>query len=152
MSSVPQRGQLGVGAQERLQEILGPFARERIDAELRVVGPAPPGVLVLGAIGDEEQETSGGERVDEAVEPRLGLGVDPVQVLEVQQQRLDLALAEDQVRQRFERVLPALARLEPVPSRVLDGHTEERLEGWRGGPQVSPSAESRALILARMSS
>ena len=125
----PQRGQPGVGAEEHLQEILGPFARERIDAELRVVGPVAPGVLVLGAIGDEEQETGGREPVDQAVEPRLGLGVDPVQILEDQEQRLDLALAEDQVPEGFERVLTALARFEPLPPRVLDGHTEERLKG-----------------------
>ena len=124
----PQRGQLGVGAQERLQEILGPFARERIDAELRVVGPVAPGVLVLGAIGDEEQETGGGEPVDQAVEPRLGLGIDPVQILEDQEQRLDLALAEDQVPEGFERVLAALARLEPLPPRV-------RRRAHRGAPR-----------------
>jgi hypothetical protein len=53
-------------------------------------------VLVLGAVGDEEQEMSGGKRVNEAVEPRLSLRVDPVQVLENKQQRLDLALSKDQ--------------------------------------------------------
>ena len=149
----PQRGQLGVGAQERLQEILGPLARQRVDAQLRVVGPVAPGVLVLGAIGDEEQDTSGGEPVDQAVEPRLGLGIDPVQILEDQQQRLDLALAEDQVPEGFERVLAALARVEPLPPRVLDGHTEERRRRLaRRATGLSPSAESRALILARMSS
>jgi hypothetical protein len=53
-------------------------------------------VLVLGAVVDEEQEMSSGKRVNEAVEPRLGLRVDPVQVLDNEQQRLDLALAKDQ--------------------------------------------------------
>jgi hypothetical protein len=33
-------------------------------------------VLVLGAAGDEEQEAGGGDSVDQAVEPRLGLCVE----------------------------------------------------------------------------
>jgi hypothetical protein len=49
--------------------------------------------LVLGAIGHEEQDTGGRERVDQAVEPRLGLGVDPVQVLEDEEERLARALS-----------------------------------------------------------
>jgi hypothetical protein len=109
-------------------------------------------VLVLGAIGHEEQETGGGQPVDQAVEPRLGLGVDPVQILKGEQQGLDLALAQDHVREGFERVLPALARLELLPPRVLDGHTEERLEGGRGGPQAlaergEPRTDPRAHVL-----
>ena len=96
-----------------------------------------------------------GEPVDEAVEPRLGLGIDPVQVFEDQEQRLDLALAQDQVPEGFERVLAALARLEPLPPRACDGHTEERLEGICGGPQAladrgEPRADPRAHVLVRV--
>ena len=125
---LPQRGQLGAGAQKRPQEILGPFAWQRIDAQLRVVAPVSPGVLVLGAIGNEEQETSGEKRVNEAIQPRLGLRVDPVQVLENEQQRLDLTLAKDQAPGDVERVLPALTRVQSVPLRALDRHTEQGRE------------------------
>lgn len=74
-----------------------------------------------------------------------------MQVLEDQQQRLDLALAEDQVPEGFERVLSALARFEPLPPRVLAGHTEERLKGVRGWPQAlaergEPRANPRAHV------
>ena len=109
-------------------------------------------MLVLRAIGDEEQHTGRGQPVDQAVEPGLGLGIDPMQVLEDQEQRLDLALAEDQVREGFERVLPALARVEPLPPLIVDRHTEERLETKRGGPQAlaelrEPCANRRARVL-----
>jgi len=51
-------------------------------------------VAVLGAIVDEEHEARRGQAVDEAIEQGLGLTVDPVQVLEDHNQRLDLALAQ----------------------------------------------------------
>ena len=142
IEELPQRGQRGVGAQERLQELLGALARQRVDAELRVVGPAPPGVLVLGAVVDEEQEAGGGERVDQAVEPRLGLRVDPVQILEDQQQRLDLALAEQQAPDGVERVLPALARVERRP-------TARPRRARRGAPASAGSGGPRGSRRAR---
>jgi len=75
-----------------------------------------------------------------------------VQVLQDQEQRLDLALAEDQVPEGFERVLAALARLEPLPPHVLDGHAEKGLKGRRGGPQVLAERGEPRAVLARMSS
>ena len=148
----PQRGQLGVGAQQRLQEILGPFAQKRVDAELRVVGAVAPGVLVLGAIGDEEQETGGGEAVDQAVEPRLGLGINPVQILEDHEQRLDLALAEDEV-PRASSVCWRRWRGSSACHRASSTGTPRRAsKAAAAGHGLSPSAESRALIAARMSS
>ena len=62
----------------------------------RVVRLAAPAVLVLGPVVDEEQQPGGRQALHQAVEQRLGLGVDPVEILEDQQQRLDLALAEQQ--------------------------------------------------------
>ena len=75
-----------------------------------------------------------------------------MQVLDDQQQRLDLAFAEDQVPEGFERVLAELARFESLPPRILDGHPEERLEGRRGRPEThakgrEPRADPRAHVL-----
>ena len=83
-------------AQQGGEQGLGALGRQRVDPQLEVVGLAAPGVLVLGPVVDEEQDAGGRQALDEAVEQRLGLGVDPVEILEEEEQRLDLALPEQQ--------------------------------------------------------
>src|SRR5262249_36555434 len=56
---------------------------------------------------------------------RLSLGIDPVQVLEDQEQRPLLALPQQQALAGFQCALPALGRIEGLPRRVLDGHVEQ---------------------------
>ena len=87
-------------------------ARQRVEPELRVVGLAAPAVLVLGPVVDEQQQPRRRQALDQAVEQRLGLGVDPVQVLEHHEERLHLALAEQQPLDAVERALAALRRVE----------------------------------------
>ena len=83
--------------EQRAEQLLGALlARQRVDPELGVVGLAAPGVAVLRAVVDQQQDAGGRQALDQAVEQRLGLGVDPVQILEDQQQRLLLALAQQQ--------------------------------------------------------
>jgi hypothetical protein len=82
-----------VSAEERLEQLVRALRRQGIDPELAVVGLAAPGVPVLGAVIDEEQQARRGQAVDEAIEQGLGLAVDPVQVFEDHHQRLRLALA-----------------------------------------------------------
>jgi hypothetical protein len=81
-------------AEERIEQLVSALGRQGIDPELAVVSLAAPGVLVLGAVVDEEQQARRGQAFDEALEKGLGLAVDPVQVLEDHHQRLDLALAQ----------------------------------------------------------
>ena len=57
---------------------------------------------------------AGGQALDEAVEQGLGLAVDPVQILEDDDQRLDLALAQQQALGRVERLLAPLERIELI--------------------------------------
>ena len=83
-----ERAEGHVRAEERIEQLVGALGRQGIDPELAVVGLAAPGVLVLGAVVDEEQEARRGQAVDEAIEQGLGLAVDPVQVLEDHHQRL----------------------------------------------------------------
>ena len=69
------------------------LGREGVDAELPVVGLAAPGVLVFRPVVPQEQQPGGGQTFHDGVKERLGLGIDPMQILEHQQQRLDLALS-----------------------------------------------------------
>ena len=130
-----ERAERRVRAEERIEQLVGALGRQGIDPELAVVGLAAPGVLVLGAVVDEEQEARRGQALDEAVEQGLGLAVDPVQVLEDHHQRLDLALAQQQALDRVERLLAPLERIEGLPGRLVHRHVEERQEGGHGGPE-----------------
>ena len=91
-----ERLECAVGTQEGLEEVLSALGAQRVKPELRVVGLAAPQVLVFGAVVDEQEKPGGGQALDEAIQEDLGLGVDPVQVLEEQYERLDLALPEQQ--------------------------------------------------------
>ena len=51
---------------------------QKFFVELRVVGLAPPTVLVLGPIVDQEQQARGRQALNETIEHRLRLGVNPV--------------------------------------------------------------------------
>ena len=108
---------------------------KRVDAELAVVGLAAPLVLVFGAVVDEQQQPGRRQALDEAIEQRLGLGVDPVQVLDEQQERLDLALPEQQALHGVQRPLPALRGIEPPPRLILHRDVEEREQRRQGGLQ-----------------
>ena len=112
-------------AKEAVEQLDGALGRQRIEPELGVVGLAAPAVLVLGPVVDEEQEPRRRQALDEAVQQRLGLGVDPVEILEDHQERLDLGLAQEQPLDRVQRPLPALGRVEGLPLGIIDGHVQE---------------------------
>src|SRR6266852_7398005 len=75
-----ERLEPAVGTQEGLEEVLSALGAQRVKPELRVVGLAPPAVLVLGAVVDEQEEPGGGQALDEAIQEDLGLGVDRLRV------------------------------------------------------------------------
>ncbi len=87
-------------------------------------------MAVLGAIVDEEQDRRRGNALHQAVEQGLRLRVDPVEVLQHQDERLDLALAEEQPLHGIERELPTLGRLE-VSEAVVLGQGVEQPENRR---------------------
>ena len=120
---------LGVGAEQGSRSSSALSAGERIDAELAVVGLAAPAVRVLGPVVDEQEDPRGRQALDQGVEQRLGLAVDPVEVLEDQQQRLHLALAQQQPLDGVEGALAALRRVERLPRGILDRHVEKRQQG-----------------------
>ena len=108
-------------------------------------------MLVLGPVVDQQEEPRGRQALDQAVEQRLGLGVDPVQVLEDQQQRLHLALAQQQALDRVEGALAALRRVERLPSVVVDRHIEQRKKAGSVGSSASSSVSSLPVTFSRIS-
>src|SRR5215471_6953284 len=99
-----------------------------MDSELGVVPLARPAVLVCGTVDDEEEEAGGGETHHEAVEERLRLRIDPLEVLEQEKQRTGRALSKHEPPHAFEGTLAALLRVERLPGFVRDRHIEEREE------------------------
>ena len=117
-----------------------------------------PGVVILGAVGDEEEDPGARQALDEGVEEGVGLRVHPVQAVEDQEQRLDPALAQEQPPQRVQHVLAAAERVEQRPLRIIRGRVEHLEEGGCGGPGAllqrvqlgRDLVADRALVVARV--
>ena len=127
-----ERRQPGIIAQQLLEQRLGTVTRQRVEAQLGIEGLAGPAVLILRTVTDEEQQAHGRQAIDEAVEERLCLGVDPVQVLDDQHHRLDLALAQQEAFEGIQDALAALERIKGVPLGIVNRYVQKREEGWQG--------------------
>jgi hypothetical protein len=121
-------GQARIIAEQDVEQLLGGLDGQGIQPHLTVDRLAPPGVLVLRPVVHQQEQPRGSEGVDEGVEQRLGLAVDPVEVLEDHEQRLLARFPQQEPLDGVERVLPALRRLEAAPGRVVDGHVDQRQE------------------------
>ena len=86
-------------------------------------------MLVLGAIVDEQQHARCWQTLDEAVEQRLRLAVDPVQVLEEQRDRLQPALAQHEPLDGVEDALPTLGGAQRIPLAIARRRPEQREQG-----------------------
>ena len=95
-----ERRERGIVAEERIQQLAGALGRERVQPHLAVVRLAAPGVLVLGPVVHEQQQARRAQALDQAVEQRLRLAVDPVQVLEDQEERLLARFPQQQAASR----------------------------------------------------
>src|SRR5262249_55555971 len=104
----PERVETRIGPQHARQELVGSLLRERIETELAIVALAAPPVLVLRPVVDEQQEPRGGQAVDQAIQHRLGLVVDPLEVLDDQEEWLQLALPQQEALDSLDRPLPSL--------------------------------------------
>ena len=147
-----QRLDAGVGPSKRQEQLAGALGRQGVQAELGVVALAAPAMLVLRPVVDQQEHPGGGQALDQAVEERLRLGVDPVEVLEDHEQRLPLALSQQEALDGVEGALAALGGSSACHVRIVDGHIEQRQQGGersaRGpdparGPCRSPSPGSR---------
>jgi hypothetical protein len=109
-----------------MQECVGTGRRQRVEPDLAVVGLTPPGILVVGAIRDEQEEPRRGHAVDELIQEGLGLRVDPVQVFTDQHDRLLLAFPQHQTFERVKGPLPALRGIEPQEQAVVRQRLQQR--------------------------
>jgi len=69
-------------AEHCIEQFFGTLGSQRIDPQLDIVGLPTPGVLVLGPVVDEEQDSIRREALHQTIQKCLGLGIDPVQILE----------------------------------------------------------------------
>ena len=141
----------GVAAEQRLAAAPSALSGgERVEPELAVVGLAAPAVPVLGAVVDEEQEAGRRQALDQAVESGLGLGVDPVEVLEDDEERLDLALPQEQPLERVEGPLPALRRVERLPPASSTGTSRSARKAGSVGSSARSSVRSLPVTFSRI--
>src|SRR5438128_10926445 len=83
---------------------------------------------VVRAVGDEQEQARRRQALNETIEQRLRLGIQPVQIFTDQQQRLPLTLTQQHPLGRAEGVLAALRGLE-LPEGALRGQgVEQRQE------------------------
>ena len=93
---------------------------------------------------------SRGQAVDEAIEQRLRLGIDPVEVLEHEDDRLDLCLVQHQPLADAEDALAALRGIHALPLQVVVGDVQEREDGRRVGEEEASVRLSLSVTLSRM--
>ncbi len=145
-----ERREPRVRAEQRREQLCRALGGQAVEPQLGVGSLAAPAVLVLGPVVDQQQQARGAEALHQAVEQGLGLAIDPVQILEHHQQRLHLALAQQQALDRVERALAALGRVQrSARQRPRPAHRAERAAGAAAaracgpGPAACPSTLSR---------
>ncbi len=136
-----QRLDGGVVAEQGVQQLARAGRGQGVDPELPVVGLRSPGVLVLRAIVDEHEDARRRQPLHEGVHQGLRLGIDPVQVLEDDDDGLGLALAEEEPLDAVEDLPAALGRVEVLPVGIVGGDVEE--------PQERPGGTARGPGRAR---
>src|SRR5262249_34082217 len=114
----------GILAEKGPEECLGALRRQRVEAKLTVGDLVAPAMLILGAIVDQEAEPGRREALDEAIQKRLGLGIEPLEVLEHDEQGLGLSFPEHEPPDRLEGALAPLGRIESLPGVVVRGDVE----------------------------
>src|SRR5713101_7266718 len=87
---------------------------------------------VLRAIVDQQENLRGADRVSEQIQKRLGLAIDPVQILEDRHQRLVERFAQQDALDRLERAALADLRIH-LRNRVIAFHNpQQRIEVGNG--------------------
>jgi hypothetical protein len=98
-------------------------------------------VLVLRPVVDQQDQAGGWQALDQAVQQRLGLGVDPVQILQDHERRPNRALAKEQPLDRLQGPLTALGRIERLPPWIVGGHVQQAQQG-EDTPAIARSSAS----------
>ncbi len=92
-------------------------------------------MLVLGAVIHQQQDAGGRQALHQVVQESLRLGIDPVQVLEDQEQGLHLAFPQQQAFQRLQGALATLGGVEGLPRCIVNRDVQECQESRHGRPQ-----------------
>jgi hypothetical protein len=79
--------------------------------------------------------TLSGKALNQVIQQCLGLGINPVKILEYQAKGLHLAFAEQEVLNGIQGLLATLWRIEGLPLRVQAGDVQKREECWQCGLQ-----------------
>ena len=87
-------------------------------------------MLVLGAIIDQQEEPRGRQALDQTVQQCLRLGIDPMQILKDQYERLDLAFTQQHALQGVERALAALRRVKRQKGAVVREGIQQPQQRW----------------------
>ena len=74
---------------------------------------------IFGPIIDEEQQARRRQALNQTIEERLGLGVDPMKVFAQHQEWLHLAFSKQQPLDPIESLLTALRRIKSLPLRIF---------------------------------
>ena len=90
-----------VSSQQPVEELFGAFLRQSVKPKLRIESLAAPVMSILRTIIDEQENPCCWQAIDEAVENPLGFRIDPVQILDHNDQRLQLTLAQQQTLDRL---------------------------------------------------
>ena len=107
-----ERCQAGIVAEQGLEQFVSARQGQRVEPQLQVIGLAAPAVLIFRPVVDQEQQAGRGQTLDQAVEQRLRLRIDPMQIFEDQQHRLHLAFAQQHTLERGEGALAPLRWIE----------------------------------------
>ncbi len=86
-----ERCQIAVRADQRIEQLFGAGLRQWIEPQAAIILFVNPSVAVAGPIVDQQKNPPEWQTFDQAVEKRLGLTIDPMQILKPQKQRLTLA-------------------------------------------------------------
>ena len=81
---------------------MGLLLPQRVQPQLGVIRLTTPGVLVLRAIVDQQQDGRRRHTLAQQLQPGLGLAIEPVQVFDQQQQGLVQAFAQQHPGDRLE--------------------------------------------------
>ena len=119
----------GIAPQQVEQQLLDRLGPERHKGDLLVVGLAEPLRLVLGAEVDQQQHVRAGDDLDELLDEGIAPRVDPVQVVEEHDHRLDRRL--DEPSHEVEELSLADLRLHPGGGLLGIGDAEEVEHEWQ---------------------
>ena len=92
---------------------------------------------VLGPVRQDEKHWHRGRALGKAIQERARFAIDPMQIFEDHQDRLNLRLTQEEAPDRIERALTTLRGAEVLPPRIVDRYVEQGEECRKRGLQCA---------------